>query len=633
MERPLWDRIQELYFSTVPLPRAERSAFLATASNQDQVLVREVNSLLDADDTADGFLDSPVFELGLRVISSTNRDRSNGDGLLPSESLVGMTIDGRYLVEKELGHGGMGKVYLARDATLHHRRVVIKVLLQASLKDPYVVKKFRQEVEALSRIDHPNIVAVLGAGELADRKPYLVLQYVDGVTLRSQIPPEGMELERAALILKQLGAALDDVHEQRILHRDLKPENILLQIFKGGTELVKVVDFGIAKVKDSVVAPTTANNAPVGTFLYMSPEQLRGGERITAASDIYSMAIIAYEMITGRRPFNPTSAPQLLEMHREGVRVNPIDLRPTLATEARAVLLRALSFDPAARYQSAAEFGDRLALALTASAETIRVPSAHPLEKETIEAPSALSPSPVASMPGAAVSRPVWKSLKFVLVSVVIILVGIAVLPSLRKPQPGTDQSQNAVAESSPTSAQQRSFNYWLNVQKMRNGKPYQAQFLSSGKEVFETGYKFRLNVSSPDPGYLYLFNEGPPSPTGSSFTILYPTPLTNAGLASLGANQVIQTNWNKFAGETGTENFWIVWSSAPVPELEAAKADAFKRPHGVLVGDSLVATKNFLIAKQSENKTYYTTHKDTHQTTVRGAGDLLVRMVEFEHR
>src|SRR5262249_25945246 len=151
------------------------------------------------------------------------------------------------------------------------RKVVIKVLLEASLIDPYVVTKFRQEVEALSRIDHPNVVSVLAAGELRDGKPYIVMQYVDGVTLRSQIPIEGMDLERAALILKQMGAALDDVHERRIFHRDLKPENILLQFLKGGTEWVKIVDFGIAKVKDSVVAPSTANKVPVGTVLYMSP--------------------------------------------------------------------------------------------------------------------------------------------------------------------------------------------------------------------------------------------------------------------------------------------------------------------------------------------------------------------------
>ena len=599
MERPLWNRIQEIYHLAVPLPRSERKAYLESACNNDPLLVRELTSLLHADDTADGFLESPVFELGLKVISGGSSD--SGD--LPGEALVGVTIGGRYMVESELGHGGIGRVYLARDVTLHHRRVVIKVLLQASFDNPYVVTKFRQEVEALSRLDHPNVVSVLGAGELHDGQPYIVMQYVDGHTLRSQIPSEGMDLERTASILKQIGAALDNVHEHRIFHRDLKPENILLQSLNGGTELVKVVDFGIAKVKESVVAFSTAEKMPVGTVRYMSPEQLRGGEKITAASDIYSMGIIAFEMITGRHPFNPSSAPQLLEMHRQGVRINPIDLRPALSTEARAILLRALSFDPAARYQSAAEFGDRLAGTLTDQ----RVLPSHSI------------PSP-----------PTGEVLRYLVGGLLIVLISIGIAWYVKKAV-STPPNHQSFAEPQTTPAL-RTFTYWLNVQKMREGKPYQEAFLSSGKEIFETGYKFRLNVSSAEPGFLYVFNEGQPLPSGTSFTIVYPTPSTNNG-AALGANQLVKTNWNTFAGETGTENFWIVWSIAPVPELEAAKDLAFKHPEGGLTGETLVATRKFLMMKQEEVKTRYATNNETHQTTVRGNGDLLVRLVEFQHR
>src|ERR1044072_7661154 len=282
MERPVWDRIQQIYYSTLPVPQSERSAFIASACDEDPFLVHEVTSLLTADDSSAGFLESSVFELGLKIISSDSGANKSTIANDSTDKLIGTAIDHKYLVERELGHGGMGKVYLARDLTLHHRAVVIKVLLEASVKDDYVVRKFRQEVEALSRIDHPGVVNVLGAGELPDRKPYIVMQYVNGVTLRSQIPVEGMDLERAAVILKQIGAALEHVHEQRIFHRDLKPDNIMLQSLKDA-ELVKVVDFGIAKVKDSVVAPSTVDKVPIGTVLYMSPEQLRGGERITAA--------------------------------------------------------------------------------------------------------------------------------------------------------------------------------------------------------------------------------------------------------------------------------------------------------------------------------------------------------------
>src|ERR1051326_4927546 len=210
MDRPLWDRVQEIYYSTLPMAQSERSSFLATTYGHDPVLLREVSTLLDADDSSDGFLESPVFELGLRLIASSSSDGKKRDNGF-HENLVGTTIDERYLVESELGHGGMGKVYLARDLGLHNRRVVIKVLLQTSLQDAYVVKKFRQEVEALARIDHPGVVNVLGAGKLPDGKLYIAMQYVSGVTLRSEIPREGMNLERAAYILQQIGAELDDI--------------------------------------------------------------------------------------------------------------------------------------------------------------------------------------------------------------------------------------------------------------------------------------------------------------------------------------------------------------------------------------------------------------------------------------
>jgi serine/threonine protein kinase len=610
MERPLWNRIQELYHLTLPMPWSERNAYLAGACDNDQLLMREVASLLRAHDAADGFLESPIFELGLKVISSNNQNGKSTPVADSDESLAGTTIEGRYLVETKLGHGGIGKVYLARDLKLHQRCVVIKVLLEASLDDPYVVTKFRQEVEALSRIDHPNVVSVLGEGKLHDGKPYIVMQYVDGVTLRSQIPGEGMDLERAASILKQIGAALEHVHERCIFHRDLKPENILLQSLKGGTEWVKVVDFGIAKVKDSVIAPSTVNKVSVGTVLYMSPEQLRGGEAITAASDIYSMAVIAYEMITGRRPFNPSSAPQLLEMHREGVRLNPIDLRPNLSAEARAILLRALSFDPAARYQSAAEFGDQLARAL--------------MDRK---------PAPIPNPPGQVVPQRPARLPRYLIGALLIILVSIGMAIYLNKGGPKTTglTGNQLVADPQP-SPPTRTFNYWLDVQKIRSGKPFGKAFLSSGRDIFETGYKFRLNVSSPDPAFVYVFNEGPPTPSGTSFTLVYPTPSTNRG-GTLGPSQLVKTNWNTFAGETGTENFWIVWSTSPVPELEAVKTEAFKHAEGGLTGETVLATKKFLEMKQAGVKTRYTTDNELQQTTVRGNGNLLVKLVEFQHR
>jgi len=166
----------------------------------------------------------------------------------------------------------------------------------------------------------------------------------------------------------------------------------------------------------------------------------------------------------------------------------------------------------------------------------------------------------------------------------------------------------------------------------MRDNKPYEAAFQSTDQDVFDTGDKFRLTVSSSNTGYVYVFNEGTPEPNGSSFTILYPTPLTNEGSATLGADQKVQTNWNTFSGQPGTENFWITWSIAPVPELESGKKEAFKR-NGVLTGQSLDSVKAYLRAKELECNPRISRDKDRQQTTVRGTGIVVVKMLRFVHR
>ena len=281
---------------------------------------------------------------------------------------AGTILNNRYLIEKELGRGGMGVVYLARDLQLVSRPVVVKLLLEDSLQNSWIVNKFRHEIDALSRVDHPNIVGIFDAGEMTDGKPYIVMQYVEGTNLRSAIEASGMDFSRAANLFRQIGRALSAAHEKAIYHRDLKPENIMLQRLSDDDEQAKVIDFGVAKVKDSLMAPSTGTSATAGTVLYMAPEQLEN-KPITASADIYALGIIAYEVLTGRRPFNPESSFQLLEMQRAGVRVRPQDLRPGLPAAAQSAILKALSFDPVDRHRRAQEFGDELWRALSPQVE------------------------------------------------------------------------------------------------------------------------------------------------------------------------------------------------------------------------------------------------------------------------
>ncbi len=299
---------------------------------------------------------------------------------------AGVKIKDRYQIEKELGRGGFGIVYLAKDEQLHSRLVVIKVLLEKQSEDSaWFTKKFRQEREALSRIDHPGIVGVLDAGEMPDGKPFLVMQYVDGLTLRDVMKNQQVPLSRIAQIVRGIGQALTAAHERGVFHRDLKPENVMLQDLGDGEEQVKIIDFGIATVMESQAAAGSEATRVAGSGSYMAPEQLLG--QPISASDIYSLGIITYEMVTGRRPFKPDSPAQLYVLQQAGVKAKPREFHSGLTQKAEDCILKALSFDAKQRHARAREFGEQFARAVaggtdsvqTSQRETSAYPSTAPL--------------------------------------------------------------------------------------------------------------------------------------------------------------------------------------------------------------------------------------------------------------
>ena len=283
----------------------------------------------------------------------------------------------RYLIEKELARGGFGVVYLARDLQLLSKPVVIKVLQDETNPDPYFQKKFRQEIEALARIDHPGVVGVLDVGETPDGKPFLVMQYVEGVTLRSALRKQGMELQRVAHIMRQVGHALGAAHDKGVFHRDLKPENIMLTRSGETEEYVKLIDFGIAAVRDSQVIANTLPSKVVGTLSYMAPEQAIGQGSPT--SDIYALGVIAFEMLTGDRP----------EVSWEGISRKPRDLRPEIPEGAQEAILRAVSYQPEKRMSTPREFGDQIARGLgfepttTSPVPAVPVPASTPQQSSS----------------------------------------------------------------------------------------------------------------------------------------------------------------------------------------------------------------------------------------------------------
>lgn len=566
-----------------------------------------------------------------------------------SVSLVGNTLNHRYLIEKELKRGGFGIVYLARDQQLHSRPVVVKVLLEEAYQSDYVVQKFRQEIEALSRMDHPGVVGIVDSGELSDGKPFIVMQYVDGVTLRSVMTPEGMDLERSADLIKQMGRALTAAHEKGIFHRDLKPDNVMMQNLGQGEEQVKIIDFGIAKIKNSVIAPSTAANVAAGTVAYMAPEQL-SSRPVSAATDVYALGAIAYEMVTGRKPFNPETGFELLGMQRGGVRIKPSDLRPSLSPVVDELILQAISFEPTNRQSKARDLGDKLARALNAELETAEH---HPrLASEPQPTQMATEATPLAVKPGAQSQKTIRatfpissqfpqdgyavaevhntplrrRPLTIILVAIsvaALALVGWYLFAKNRKPPNVTTTSATA----SP-----RQLSYSLTVQKMRDGRPYQDQFESSGQEIFENGWKFRMNISSPQEGYLYLLNEGPAASGTTTYNMLFPEPKTNGGSAKVVADNKLQTAWMRFDEHQGTERFWIVWSGLPVNELDALTGVLNGQQKGEISdADQAKAVRDFL-EKHSSPKPEVAKDAAGEKTTVKGNGDVLVSNVELKH-
>jgi serine/threonine-protein kinase len=193
--------------------------------------------------------------------------------------------------------------------------VVIKFLLDDSTQNVWLGKKFLQEAEALTRIKHPGVVKVIDRDRTEFGKPFFVMEFVRGRSLRSAITADGIDLDYAATLIRQIGQALNAAHREGVFHRDLKPENIMLETLSDGDEQIKLIDFGIAKLRDSESGATTGHGMVAGSLNYMAPEQLTG-QNITAATDIYTFGIIAYELIAGRRPFNPDSRSQLIAMQQ-----------------------------------------------------------------------------------------------------------------------------------------------------------------------------------------------------------------------------------------------------------------------------------------------------------------------------
>jgi uncharacterized protein (TIGR02145 family) len=363
-----WTKVEDGFEQALSFEPNQRQAFLAQFCAGDDELRHEVESLLRADEVvADDFLQSSPFPLGLNLLADeeTRRDEMISEPTLVFALPVGAIVDDRYRILEKLAAGGMGEVYKAHDLKLNNRLVVVKVLKRDLLSNSWMVKKFEEEIEALCRIRHSNVAKVYDKGKLPSGEPYLVMEFVEGVTLWQALKKrkerdELLAFSEVAKIMQQIGWGVEAIHQARLIHRDLKPKNIMVCEPPNSREYeVKVIDLGIVR---NLGKSTVLGHSP-GTVGYMSPEQL-AGEEAKYESDIFALGLIAYEMLTGYRPFDSNNPVQLLKLQKKGVKDKPSALRPDLPKAAEQVILKALSFQADKRYQSARTFGDDLASAL-----------------------------------------------------------------------------------------------------------------------------------------------------------------------------------------------------------------------------------------------------------------------------
>ncbi len=346
MNSDRWQQVDELFDAVLELPINEREKFLTDKCNGDEELCLEVLSLLKAYKKADVFMESPAMEVAAKNIAQENT-------FVEHASLVGREI-GSYMIERLLGIGGMGEVYLAYDAKLG-RKVALKILPAQFVTDTDRIRRFEREARAVSSLNHPNLITIYDIGK-SDASNFIATEFVEGQTVRELINKR-MNMRDAVMIAMQVAEALSAVHNEKIIHRDIKPENIMVR----PDGYVKVLDFGLAKLIEPIAKELnnslskTQQGVVMGTLSYMSPEQATG-EAVDHRTDIWSLGVVLYEMATGIAPFKGANRQETLNAILTKEPSVASDSNPTLHLELDYILGKALEKDKDFRYQTTSDF-------------------------------------------------------------------------------------------------------------------------------------------------------------------------------------------------------------------------------------------------------------------------------------
>ena len=620
-------KVQDLFHAALAVNASARSSFLENACSSDHELLDEVRSLISAHEQDGSFIDSPVGQPISEMLAS-----------LSSESYIGQTV-GSFRILSQLGRGGMGVVYLAEDLKLG-RKVALKVLPEELSRRDDLVRRFALESKAASGLNHPNIVTVYEIGKTGSSE-YIATEYIEGENLRHHFASGRMSLRDALDVLIQVASALAAAHGAGIIHRDIKPENIMLR----PDGYVKVLDFGLAKAiagtrpgspfadleAATLVKMETEPGAMIGTVYYMAPEQARGQD-VDARADIFSVGVLAYEMIAGRRPFGGETNLDALISTLEREPQPLASCAPGAPPEIQRIVSRALRKDREERYQTINEMLiDLKNLREDIAFEAKRDRASQHESNVTSSTPTSVQQSVLTSNAQAIRTSALRKRSLAAPVIGALILVAIGIIAVKMWPSSAPIRS-----EAPPAVAAERVLNYWVTVQKFRDGK-YRQPIRLPGEILFEKDDQVRLHVGSAQDGHLYVFNEGPPGGDRlPPLNVLFPSPTANTGSSRVSSGQTIdipRESWLRFDQQEGTEKLWLVWSVNSLPDLESTKKFANEKDRGVIGSPGLDRlVRDFLAKTYAASKPTVAKDDSTKETHVKANADIVVHVLALEH-
>ncbi len=557
------------------------------------------------------------------------------------DALVGHVLYERFLIEDDISDPAAGSncvCYVAKDLRHFCRKVVVRTLnpgTEWSVRS----RSFQDICKVLMQLGHPNIEVILETGKLFDGRSYAVTAYTDAQSLRQATNgSRRLVVDRVAQVVESVGEALGAAHTRKIIHGDVAPANIMITPPEQDAEGIRLVSFGTAWPDDPGQARFADMPPQFESLPYTAPELLTDDGRATPASDIYSLAAVAWRMLTGEVPFEAAGRAEMLELVSQGIRVRPSDLRTDLSADAEAILLSALQYKAAVRPRDARIFGRDLADALRGSVYQFK-----PTQKVQVEPPVKTAVEPKAEsivfvadeMPSddsrkKVVARPPVVSDRVITWSLIIFLLAgalsIPIVKTIRSE--GQKPPVNSIVDRPAAARLPREIKYSIEGQNIRNGALTVSQPMPQNS--FVKGGEYRIAFEADSAGNAYVFTEAVDEQGRAVYELLYPMPKVNGGAARVEPGQQVQTRTDTVGEERNTKIIWLVWTAGKQDDLEAARGAAIASD-GVVLGDNELQKLKHFLERNKNNRLNLRNEGANNEIVLTGSGDRLVHRIELE--